>query len=98
MDELGELMVSVGAQILIYDLANGCMVSRTGGGAPCVVMPRPGSPVPKTRGQVNDAVVAELLDNGLVQLHGETTPQPCRLTAKGEAFYQRRLKNPSTHM
>ena len=44
-DELDGLKVSIAAQMLIYDLANGCMISRTGHGAPSVVMPHPGEGV-----------------------------------------------------
>jgi hypothetical protein len=94
-DELDDLNVSFGTQILVYDLAIGCMVSRTGHGVPSIVMPRPGGQRPKTRGQVDDAVIEELLVHGLVHLFGETSPQQCRLTLMGKAYYERVLKRTS---
>ena len=90
-EELDSLTLSTGAQLLIYDLANGCIVSRTGRGAPSIVIPRPDGPIPKTKGQISDSVIQKLLDHGLVHLFGETSPQPCKLTLMGEAYYERFL-------
>ncbi len=94
MNELDELRLSTGAQLLVFDLASGCTATRSGGGAPCIVMRLPGAPKPRTRGQVSDSAVQKLLTNGLAELLGEGPRQPCKLTAKGEAYYQRHLWRP----
>jgi hypothetical protein len=63
-DDFSNLMVTTGAQSLIFDLANGCTVSRSGGGAPAIVLPNPDGPVLRSRGPVNDALIQELLNKG----------------------------------
>ena len=94
-DELDALLLSTGAQLLIVDLACGCTVHKTSGGAPGIVLPPPCGPIPRSRGQVADSFINELLECNLVHLFGETFPAPCRLTFMGEAYYDRFLKNPA---
>jgi hypothetical protein len=92
-DELDELILSTAAQLLIFDLGTHCTATRSRGGAPCVVMQRPGWPIPKTKGQVSDSAVDELATHGLIEFVGETFPQPFRLTLMGEAYFDRFLKH-----
>jgi hypothetical protein len=75
MDELDELILSVDARRLVFDLANGCTANRRSGGAPCIVMPPPRGQMPQTRGQVGDFAVGELLKSDLVNLFGAAPPQ-----------------------
>jgi hypothetical protein len=91
-DDLSNLMVTTGAQALIFDLADGCMVSKSSGGAPAIVVPRAGGPILRSRGPVADVFIDELIGKGLAHLFGETPPQPCRLTFKGDAYYERFLR------
>jgi len=92
MDELDGLSLSTGAEMLIFDLANGCKVTRTSGGAPSMVMPLPGGSKPKTRGQINDSAVEELSAKQLIHFFGESYPQPFNLTLLGQGYYERFLK------
>jgi len=79
------LQLSDGAVALVLDLADGCLVSRTRGGAPCIVMPNPtGSTLPRTSGQTADVFVKELLDQGVIF---ETTNGTCALTNTGWKHY-----------
>jgi hypothetical protein len=88
MDELDQLSLSTGAQMLVFDLANGCKARRTSGGSPCIVMPSHGGPMPMTKGQIGDSAVEELSAKGLIHFFGEAFPQPFRLTLLGEAYYE----------
>lgn len=98
MYEPDALVLSIAAQKLIFDLANGCAAMRIGRRARCVTMRRPGGPALKTQGQVDDSAVEELAENKLVHFFGETFPQPFGLTPFGEAYYERFLKNASTQL
>lgn len=89
MDELDTLVLSVGAQMLVFDLGNGCTATRSRNGAPSVIMRLPGGPPLKTRGQVSDSVVEELSSKNLIHFFGESFPQPFKLTSLGEAYYER---------
>lgn len=95
MGELDGPILSVGAQRLLIDLNNGWSVTRSSEGKDCVVMPDHGKPKrgssPLTKGQASGDALLELMDGGLIEVVGETFPQPCRLTNKGEAYYQRHL-------
>jgi hypothetical protein len=71
MDELEGLSLSTGAEMPIFDLANGCKAARTRGGAPSVVMPPSGGSTPKTGGQINDSSVEELSAKRLIHFFGE---------------------------
>jgi hypothetical protein len=85
-----ELKVSLGAQMLIFDLGNDCAAQRHSGGVPCIVMPRLGDPKPRTSGQIADVFVQELLNNGLIE---EKANGACALTPSGREYYEKRLKN-----
>lgn len=52
--------LSLAAQRLRLDRQDGCIVSAYNNGADRFVMPRPGGPIPRTRGQVSDAAAQEL--------------------------------------
>ena len=97
MDELDELTLSVEAQRLLVDLNCGWKVSRSSGRAPCEVTSDHGrqerGSLPLTKGQASDDALQEILDGGLIEVVGETFPQPCRLTDEGEAYYKRHLSN-----
>jgi hypothetical protein len=91
--ELEDLKVSTEAQALVWDLANGCTVSRSASGAPSIVIPPHSGEAPKTRDrQVSYEAIEELLGHGFVHLVGETTPQPCKLTLMGKGYYDLFLK------
>lgn len=92
-DDFSNLMVTTGAQGIIFDLANGCTVSRSGRGAPAIALSRLDGPLLRSRGPVDDVFIQELLNKGLAHLLGETPPQPCKLTPMGEAYYERFLKS-----
>jgi hypothetical protein len=47
--------LSIEVQLLSRDVADGCTMSGYCNGAPRIVMPRPGGPIPLTKGQVSDA-------------------------------------------
>jgi hypothetical protein len=55
------------AERLLLDLADECTVFRHTSGAPAIVMPKPGNPIPQTRGQVENEVVQELEDKNIVK-------------------------------
>jgi hypothetical protein len=57
--------ISLGGQTLIDDIADNCIVYPGKNGVPTIVMPLPGNPMPRTRGQVEDAVVDEFRRLGL---------------------------------
>ena len=63
---MDKLELSLGAQTLIFDLGNHCTAHRHSDGVPCIVMPRPGDPIPRTSGQIADVFVQELVNNGLI--------------------------------
>jgi hypothetical protein len=54
-------MQSVEAQKLELDLDDRCFITGHKNGAPRIVMPVPGGKMPRTRGQVSDAAVRELM-------------------------------------
>ena len=75
-------MVTTGAQLLLMDLEDGCSIHRNGGGAPCVVMPRPGGRLPRTKGQIADSFVGELLRTGLISKSHELTQKGMAICAR----------------
>jgi hypothetical protein len=87
---MDESSLSLAAQTLIFDLANRCTAHRHSGGAPCIVMPRPGDPKPSTFGQTDDVFVQELMSNGLIE---EKDNGACALTRTGREYYEKHLKN-----
>lgn len=87
---MDELEVSLGAQALIFDLGNHCTAHRHSGGVPCIVMPRPGHPKPRTSGQIDDVFVRELVNNGLIE---EKANGACALTPSGREYYEKHLRN-----
>jgi len=97
MIEPDELELSVGARYLLVDLNNGWNVTRSGGGAPGVVMPglerpKPRS-LPRTKGQPSDAAIQELLSSGFADPVDETFPQPIKPTDKGLRYYRQHLSH-----
>jgi hypothetical protein len=88
MNRNADTALSVGAQMLIYDIANGCTVYPGKNGVPAIVMPLPGNPFPITRGQVANSVIEELRNRRLI-------PQNCTLTDKGREYYRRHLQEPN---
>lgn len=86
---MDELKVSLGAQMLIFDLGNHCAAQRHSSGVPCIVMPRHGDPKPRTSGQIADVFVQELLNNGLIE---EKANGACALTPDGREYYEKRLR------
>ena len=62
---MDETRVSTAAEMLITDMAHGCTIHRSKGGAPCSVIP-PHGYSPTTKGQVSDATIEELLTHGLL--------------------------------
>lgn len=97
MKEPDELTLSAEAQRLLIDLNSGWTVTRSSGRKDCVVMPDYGKQqrgsLPLTKGQAPDSALQELLDGGLIEVVGETFPQPCGLTDMGEAYYKRHLSH-----
>ena len=81
------VVVSVGGQLLVLDIADGCKVYRAKGGAPARVFnPTRGSSIPRTRGQIEDSVADELIGLGLIE-------PDCTLTdAGGEYCRQHRMR------
>lgn len=75
-------MVTIGAQWLLLDVADGCSIHRNGGGAPCIVMPRPGGQTPRTKGQIADTFVGELLGSGLISKKYELTEKGASVCAR----------------
>ena len=53
--------MSFEALLLHVDLNNGCSMYPSRNGAPCIIMPRPGGPIPLTQGQVSAGAVHEVL-------------------------------------
>ena len=80
--EFESIILSTEAEMLLADMRDGCMVSKSGVGAPAVVMPRQ-KLIPQTRGQASDRAIDELVENDLAQLSGDTR-RNCKLTKKGE--------------
>ena len=78
--EFESIILSTEAEMLLADMRDGCMVSKSG--APAVVMPRQ-KLIPQTRGQASDRAIDELVENDLAQLSGDTR-RNCKLTKKGE--------------
>ena len=97
MEEMNELTLSVEAQRLLVDLNTGWKVTRSADRKDCVVMPDHGRPkpgsLPMTKGQATDDALEELLYGGLIEAVGEGFPQPCRLTDKGEPYYEWHLSH-----
>ena len=58
---MDETRVSTAAEMLITDMAHGCTIHRSKGGAPCSVIP-PHGYSPTTKGQVSDATIEETID------------------------------------
>jgi hypothetical protein len=56
--------LTIEAQRLAADVADGCIVSGPRSGAPRMVMPRPGGRIPRTRGRVSERAVQELKSCG----------------------------------
>lgn len=74
------------AALLISDIADSCTVYPGKYGIPAIVMPVPGNPMPRTRGQVAESVVEELRKLGLIA-------QDCSLTDEGREYYRQHLQN-----
>jgi len=53
-------MLRIEAHRLLLDQEDGCITSDYRNGAPRIVMPRPGGPIPRTRGMVSDATAREV--------------------------------------
>lgn len=85
MDSTHETRVSTGAETLICDMINECIVHRKKHGAPGVVMPSPGRSIPMTKGQISDATIEELLKAGLIL-------ERYTLSENGRAYYKRHLQ------
>jgi hypothetical protein len=75
-------MVTTGAQLLLMDVADGCSIHRNGCDAPCIVMPRPGGQSPRTKGQIADSFVGELLRSGLISKKYELTEKGASICAR----------------
>jgi hypothetical protein len=60
-------MKTIDAQNLDVDLRNGCTISSYTNGAPRMVYPSPGGAIPRTRGQVSEATVHELMISRIVR-------------------------------
>jgi hypothetical protein len=82
--EFESINLSTEAQMLLADMWDGCMVSKSRAGAPGGVTPRQ-ELVPRTNGQASDRAINELIENDLAHVVGDTKPH-CRLMEKGQAF------------
>jgi hypothetical protein len=90
IDHLRDLTLSLTAEQLLYDIATGCLIYPGSNDRPAIVMPRPGAPQPRTAGQVDMAVIEELLEKGVVRsLSGDGT-----LSETGSTYYNNFLKFP----
>lgn len=85
-DEFESIILSTEAQRLALDMRDGCMVSKSGLGAPALVMQRQ-KLVPRTGGKVSERTINELVENDLVRISGDTG-RNCKLTKKGEDYAQ----------
>jgi hypothetical protein len=54
------ISMSIEARLLLMDQDDGCTMTGYRNGAPRFVMPRPGGPIPRTKGQVSDAAAREV--------------------------------------
>jgi hypothetical protein len=55
-------MLSIEAHRLLLDQEDGCITNDYRNGAPRIVMPRPGGPMPRTGGMVSDATALEVAE------------------------------------
>jgi hypothetical protein len=78
-------ILTTGAEMLIRDISDGCAVHRNTHGAPCIVIPRYGCSAPRTKGQVADTFVGELLRCELIS-------EQYALTTLGTDYCQRHFK------
>jgi hypothetical protein len=79
--------LSTGAQSLVFDLANGCTAYQGSNSVPCIVVPKPGGPKPRTVGQIPDVFVKELLDKGVMyEADNRVRTHPERISIQHRAF------------
>lgn len=84
------MRLSLEANMLVFDLVNGCSLNHRREGTPSIVVPMPDGPKPKTTGEVLDSVVVEVLNAGLI----EDVRGSCTITALGHEYYLQHALTP----
>jgi hypothetical protein len=80
-------IVSTEAQSIVSDLGNGHHVWRASPASSWTVLPVVSGAIVMSHSPLSHSLVDELMEAGLVHLFGETQ-QDCRLTPKGEWYYE----------
>jgi hypothetical protein len=79
--------ISTEAQSIVSDLGNGHHVWRASPASSWTVLPVVSGAIVMSHSPLSHSFVDELIEAGLVHLFGETQ-QDCRLTPKGQWYYE----------
>ena len=89
---IAELLLSIEAERLVWDLSRGYRAWRNGHNSAWAVLPSLGGTRPRSIGAVSNEAVVELVTSGLVELFGVFPQQECGLTEHGERFCERKSR------